>query len=98
MINQNSDTHIIDFVFNNPYNFFLISKHNRFSFLNVNVVLSCPGQGRGSAAGLSGAGGCVGESRGPVPLLWDRGPNRQTLLQHEGLPPHLLERSTDGLL
>lgn len=55
------------------------------------IFLSCPGQGRGSAAGLSGAGGCVGESRGPVPFLWDWGPNRQTLLQHEGLPPHLLE-------
>ena len=55
------------------------------------ISLSFPGQGRGSAAGLSGAGGCVGESGGPVSFLWDRGPDRQTLLQHEGLPPHLLE-------
>ena len=62
--------------------------------LNVSPSLSCPGQGRGSAAGLPGAGGCVGESGGPVSFLWDRGPDRQTLLQHEGLPPHLLELPT----
>lgn len=62
------------------------------SVIDFNVtVLLCPGQGRSSAAGLSGAGGGVGESRGLVPLLWGRGPNRPTLLQHEGLPPHLLE-------
>lgn len=62
------------------------------SDIELNLIfLSCQGQGCGSAAGLSGAGGCVGESRGPVPFLWNWGPNRQTLLQHEGLPPHLLE-------
>lgn len=56
----------------------------------------CPsysGQGRGSAAGLPGAGGCAGESRRPVPVLWYGEPDRQALLQHEGLSPHLLKQT-----
>lgn len=54
------------------------------------MFLSCPGQGRGPAAGLPGAGGGAGESGGPLFFL-RRGPDRQTLLQHEGVPSDLLE-------
>lgn len=78
----------------------LYLKHN-FHYANISSLFPCrspplcaslpAGQRRSPTAGLPGAGGGVGEVRGSVAVLHRLGQSgRPALLQHEGLPPHLL--------